>query len=175
MSAPATKVRPAPMMTTAATVRSCSAWSMAAEIPSGTPGESALTGGLSIVTTFTPFVTDTRTISVMYMPQSGGTAAARLQMDAAFAATSITRKITPVKLTVPADAPNYPTILHALEDVARRTPNRQALICEDRNLTFAEHKDVISGFARRLQKLGVEGERVAVLMTNCLEMPVCIL
>ena len=80
-----------------------------------------------------------------------------------------------VKLTVPADAPNYPTILHALEDVARRTPKRQALICEDRSLTFAQHKDAISGFARRLQKIGVEGERVAVLMSNCLEMPACIL
>jgi long-chain acyl-CoA synthetase len=80
-----------------------------------------------------------------------------------------------VKLTVPADAPNYPTILHALEDVTRRTPHRLALICEERSLTFVEHKSAISGFARRLQKIGVEGERVAVLMTNCLEMPVCIL
>src|SRR5262245_33262302 len=80
-----------------------------------------------------------------------------------------------VKLTIPADAPNYPTILHALEDVVRRTPHRVALICEDRSVTFAEHKDAISGFARRLQKIGVEGERVAILMTNCLEMPVCIL
>ena len=80
-----------------------------------------------------------------------------------------------VKLTIPADAPDYPTILHALDDVARRTPDRPALICEDRTLTFAQHKSAISGFARRLQKIGVEGERVAILMTNCLEMPVCIL
>jgi long-chain acyl-CoA synthetase len=80
-----------------------------------------------------------------------------------------------MKLTVPADAPNYPTVLHALEDVVRRTPDRQALICEDRSLTFSEHKRAISGFARRLQKIGVQGERVAILMTNCLEMPVCIL
>jgi long-chain acyl-CoA synthetase len=84
-------------------------------------------------------------------------------------------KMTCVKLTVPADAPNYPTILHALEDVARRTPHRQALICEDRSLTFAQHKQAISGFAGRLQKIGAEGERVAILMANCLEMPVCIL
>jgi len=80
-----------------------------------------------------------------------------------------------VKLTVPADAPDYPTILHALEDVVRRTPDRQALICEERGLTFAQHKKAISGFAKQLQKIGVEGERVAILMTNCLEMPVCIL
>ena len=80
-----------------------------------------------------------------------------------------------MKLSVPPNAPNYPTILHALEDVARRTPDRLALVCEDRSLTFAQHRKAVSGFARRLQKLGVEGERVAVLMTNCLEMPVCIL
>ena len=80
-----------------------------------------------------------------------------------------------MRLTVPSDAPNYPTILHALESVADRTPDRPALICEDRSLTFARHRSAISGFARRLQKIGVEGERVAVLMTNCLEMPVCIL
>src|SRR5215510_4378851 len=86
-----------------------------------------------------------------------------------------TARMALVKMTVPADAPNYPTILHALEDVARRTPQRLALICEDRSLTFTQHKAAISGFARRLQKIGVEGERVAILMTNCLEMPVCIL
>jgi long-chain acyl-CoA synthetase len=80
-----------------------------------------------------------------------------------------------VKLTIPEDAPNYPTILHALEDVARRTPDRPALICEDRTLTFSEHKKAVAGFAGRLQKFGVHGERVVVLMTNCLEMPVCIL
>ena len=68
-----------------------------------------------------------------------------------------------------------PSILHALQDVARRIPGRQALICEDRSLTFAEHKDAISGFARRLRRIGVEGERVAILMTNCLETPVCII
>src|SRR5215472_2515767 len=80
-----------------------------------------------------------------------------------------------MKLTVPADAPDYPTILHALEDVVRRTPDRHALICEDRSLTFAQNKKAISGFAKQLQQIGVEGERVAILMTNCLEMPVCIL
>src|SRR6185295_12056401 len=66
-------------------------------------------------------------------------------------------------------------ILHALEEVVRRTPDRMALICEDRSLTFSQHKKAISGFARSLRKIGVEGERVAILMTNCLEMPVCIL
>ncbi len=80
-----------------------------------------------------------------------------------------------MKLTVPAHAPTYPTILHALEDVARRTPGRTALICEDRRVTFAEHARAVSGVARRLQSFEVEGERVAILMTNCLEFPMCVL
>ena len=80
-----------------------------------------------------------------------------------------------MKLTIPHNAPNYPTILHALEAVAKRTPDRQALICEDRSLTFAQYEKAIAGMARRLQKIGAAGERVAVLMTNCLEMPIVIL
>jgi long-chain acyl-CoA synthetase len=80
-----------------------------------------------------------------------------------------------LKLTIPKDAPNYPTILHALESVAKRTPDRLALICEDRSLTFAQYEKAIAGMARRLQKIGAAGERVAVLMSNCLEMPISIL
>jgi long-chain acyl-CoA synthetase len=80
-----------------------------------------------------------------------------------------------MKLRVPENAPNYPTILHALEDVARRTPNRTALVCEDRSVTFAEHRRAVAGVARRLQQFHVEGERVAILMTNCLEFPMCVL
>jgi long-chain acyl-CoA synthetase len=78
-------------------------------------------------------------------------------------------------LTIPADAPDYPTILHALDDVARRTPQRTGLICEDRSLTFSEHLRAVAGVARRLQRIGVDGERVAILMTNALEFPICIL
>src|SRR5262249_13567600 len=84
-------------------------------------------------------------------------------------------KIRRVKLKIPDDAPDYPTILHALEDVARRTPDRVSLICEDRSLTFSQLKRAVSGFAKRLEGIGVRGERVVVLMTNSLEMPVCIL
>jgi len=80
-----------------------------------------------------------------------------------------------VKLTIPPNAPDYPTILHALEAVAKRTPSRPALICENRSLTFAQYEKAIAGMARRLQKIGAAGERVAVLMTNSLETPIVIL
>src|SRR5262245_19428702 len=51
MSAPAMKLRPAPIMTTALTAGSLSAFSRASMMPSRTPGPSALTGGLSMVMT----------------------------------------------------------------------------------------------------------------------------
>jgi long-chain acyl-CoA synthetase len=80
-----------------------------------------------------------------------------------------------VKLTIPSNAPNYPTILHALEAVAKRAPDRLALICEDRSLTYAQYEKAIAGMARRLQKIGAAGERVAILMTNALETPIALL
>src|SRR5580704_3663351 len=55
MSAPATKVRPPPIRTTALTPSSCASRSNASEIPSGTPGPSALTGGLLMVMTAMSF------------------------------------------------------------------------------------------------------------------------
>src|SRR5262245_44861822 len=55
ISAPAMNVVPAPMRTTARAAGSAAARMMAASIPSGTPGLSALTGGLSTVTTATSF------------------------------------------------------------------------------------------------------------------------
>jgi long-chain acyl-CoA synthetase len=80
-----------------------------------------------------------------------------------------------VKLTIPKNAPDYPTIVHALEDAAQRVPDRLAIVCEDRSVTFEQYKTAVAGLAHRLQRVGASGERVAVLMTNCLEMPICIL
>ena len=51
MSAPAMKVRPAPMMTMASTAESATPWAMASRRPWRTPWESALTGGLFTVMT----------------------------------------------------------------------------------------------------------------------------
>src|SRR5437868_6759930 len=49
MSAPATKVRPAPIITAAFSESSAMSASMHSEMPFGTPGLNAFTGGLSIV------------------------------------------------------------------------------------------------------------------------------
>jgi long-chain acyl-CoA synthetase len=78
-------------------------------------------------------------------------------------------------LKVADDAPDYPTILHALEAAAARIPTRTALICEDRAITYGQYAQAVAGLSRRLQRIGVKGERVAILMGNGIEMPVCIL
>ena len=61
MSAPATNVRPAQAITAASTAPSASIPFSASRRPARTAWESALTGGLSIVTTATPSSTSTRT------------------------------------------------------------------------------------------------------------------
>src|SRR5262245_43757832 len=61
MSAPAMKLRPAPIITIALTDGSASPFSSASTMPSRTPGPSALTGGLSMVTMPIPSSTSKRT------------------------------------------------------------------------------------------------------------------
>src|SRR5262249_42818105 len=63
MSAPAMKLRPAPIITIAFTPASTSPFSSASTMPSRTPGPNALTGGLSMVMTPTPSSTSNRTSS----------------------------------------------------------------------------------------------------------------
>src|SRR5215469_16877055 len=62
MSAPAIKVLPPPIRTAALSPSSFSSWSMNSEIPSGTPGLKAFTGGLLMVMTpmFPDFANVTR-------------------------------------------------------------------------------------------------------------------
>src|SRR5512145_2185888 len=61
MSAPAMKLRPAPIITIARTLASASPFSRASRMPSRTPGPRAFTGGLSMVTMPTPSSTSNRT------------------------------------------------------------------------------------------------------------------
>ena len=78
-------------------------------------------------------------------------------------------------LKIPDEAPDYPTIIHALDAVAKRVPERTALICEDQSLTYRQYHQAISGLAKRLKALISKGDRIAIVMTNCAEMPIAIL
>ncbi len=68
--------------------------------------------------------------------------------------------------------PDYPTIVHAIDFAARHVPDRNALHCEGRTLTYAELARAIGGLADRLRALGARGSRVVLLMNNSVEMAV---
>src|SRR5262245_43344666 len=80
MSAPATNVRPPPIRMAARTVGSLSICSIASEIPSGTPGLSAFTGGFLIVIIAISLsrVSWTRSLSLARLSYLGGLIAARV-------------------------------------------------------------------------------------------------
>src|SRR5271168_842928 len=72
MSAPAIKLRPAPISTIALTDGSALPLSSASTMPCGTPGDSAFTGGLSTVMMPTPLSVSKRTSSPSAISNSLG-------------------------------------------------------------------------------------------------------
>jgi long-chain acyl-CoA synthetase len=66
----------------------------------------------------------------------------------------------------------YPTVVHMLLDAAQRAPSREALVCGDERLDYADYLRCVAGFAAELTALGVAGERVAFVLGNSLD--ICI-
>ena len=74
--------------------------------------------------------------------------------------------------TIPQDAPDHPTLVHALDAAADRIPDRVALIVDDRQLTFAQYRRAVGGMAAHLASRVGRGDTVAVVMGNSIEMAV---
>ena len=73
------------------------------------------------------------------------------------------------------DLPIYPTLIHALEVAAETAPERDAVICEERSITYLQYLRATAGLARLLGGLGAAGERVVTLMGNSIEMAVAMM
>jgi len=71
--------------------------------------------------------------------------------------------------------PDAPTVVHAFADTVRRVPDRDAIICGERRLTYRQYFAAVAGYASRLGARGVAGERVALLMPNSIEVAVAAL
>ena len=71
--------------------------------------------------------------------------------------------------------PVYPTIVDALDAAAELQPGRPALICEDRQLTFAAYRCAVAGMARRLAQDHAPGTCIALVMGNSIEMAVALM
>ncbi|MET0413542.1 MAG: AMP-binding protein [Polyangiaceae bacterium] len=73
------------------------------------------------------------------------------------------------------DLPRYPTIVHALQASIARHPERRALVCRGRALTYAELGRALTGLARQLSSRGVQRQRVVVLLPTSIEAVVSVL
>jgi long-chain acyl-CoA synthetase len=71
--------------------------------------------------------------------------------------------------------PFYPTVLHVLLEAAARAPEREALICGERSITYLQYRRAVDGLANELVARGAAGGRVAVMMGNSIEMAVAML
>jgi len=74
--------------------------------------------------------------------------------------------------TIPEDAPDYPTLIHALDAAADRIPDRVALIVDDQELTFAQYRRAVGGMAAHLAPRVRCGDTVAIVMGNSIEFAV---
>ncbi len=78
-------------------------------------------------------------------------------------------------LSIDPSLPRYDTVVHALAAAAERAPDRVALICRDRSITYTQYLRAVGGLARALAAHGVAGERVSIMMSNSIEMAVAML
>ena len=76
---------------------------------------------------------------------------------------------------IPQDTPNYPTILQALNFAADERPDRLALICEEKQVSFAQYRRAVAGVASTLSASAKRGDRVALIMANSIEMAIAVM
>src|SRR5690606_16207597 len=60
----------------------------------------------------------------------------------------------------------FPTVVHMLVEAAAHAPDREALVCGDERLSWAEYLRCVAGFAAELRQAGARGQRVALVMGN---------
>ena len=64
------------------------------------------------------------------------------------------------------------TVVHMLADAAARSPDAEAVVFEDRRLSYRQYLRCVGGFAAELRALGAGGGRVALVCGNSIEMAV---
>lgn len=64
------------------------------------------------------------------------------------------------------------TLAHLLIEAAGRAPDAEALVCGPRRLTYSGYLSQVCGFARHLQQQRLQGQRIALLLGNSIEMAI---
>jgi long-chain acyl-CoA synthetase len=68
--------------------------------------------------------------------------------------------------------PVPPAVGHLLVEAARRAPDAEAIVCGDRRLSYGQYAAYAIRLAHWLRRKGADGERVALLLGNSIEMAV---
>jgi len=66
----------------------------------------------------------------------------------------------------------FPSVVHMLIDAAEKAPDREAVACLGEKLNYRSYLNCVIGFQNELSQLGVRHERVALVMSNSLD--ICI-
>ncbi len=67
----------------------------------------------------------------------------------------------------------FPTVVHMLSDAADRALAARAIACGERQLSYAQYRRCVAGFAHELRRHGGgPGARVALVCGNSLDMPI---
>lgn len=66
----------------------------------------------------------------------------------------------------------YPSVVHMLAAAAKEAPQREALVCQDERLSYAEYQRCVAWFANELIGLGASGQRVGIVLGNSID--ICI-
>lgn len=72
-----------------------------------------------------------------------------------------------------AEHDSWPTVVHMLNDAARQSPDRVALICDNEQLTYRQYVACVAGMAEQLGRAGLgKGERVVLFMSNSVDIAI---
>jgi long-chain acyl-CoA synthetase len=73
------------------------------------------------------------------------------------------------------DASQYPSLVALFEESFAKYKNRSAYACMDKKLTYGQLDEMSRALAAYLQSKGLQrGDRVAIMMPNVLQYPVCV-
>lgn len=71
--------------------------------------------------------------------------------------------------------PRYESLVHMFRAAVEQSPERTAIIWEDRSISYREFGRAAEGLRRLLERIGVQGERVIAFMPNTIEMDVSLM
>ena len=63
----------------------------------------------------------------------------------------------------------FDSVAHMLVDAVEKSPDHEAFVCQDERMSYREFMDCVTAFTNELYELGMENERVALVMGNSID------